>query len=313
MFIKNNRRTAFLFLIFCVVCYSTNAQVKLSARLDSTRIVVGGITHLNVTIQAPEGTEIITPRLRDSSDIELIDEVKTVKTPHNGGLLITQVWTLTALDSGSFTLPILPFGYKLASGSIDTVYSPALALSVMPAKLDSLTLRPIAPIIDEPLTWRDVLPFFIGALVLLLVVYAIYWYYNRKKMREIATQTAPELIIPPHLIAFEKLVNLQKQAYWQNGNLKKYYIELTYILREYLEKRYEIPVLEQTTDEFLPVLKRKTDIPIDIFNELQQQLSTADLIKFAKGEATAEQNAAALDFAFLLIERTRKIELDTKN
>ncbi len=270
---------------------------------------MGGITHLNITIQAPEGTQISTPKLRDSSDIELIDEVKTAKLKLNDRLLITQVWTLTALDSGSFTLPALPFGYKLPSGATDTVYSNPLLLNVIPAKLDSLSLLPIAPIIDEPLTLRDALPFFVGALLLLLLVYGVYWYFNRKKMREIDPQTGIQRALPAHILAFKKLNALQQQKLWQNGQTKEFYNELTYIVREYLEKRYDLPILEQTTDEFLPLLKNQPTIPSQLFDTLRAHLTAADLIKFAKGTATPEQNEDALSFAFLLVETTKKTEI----
>ncbi len=303
------KKVFFSLLFLSIFSLSANAQVKISARLDSNQIVVGGVTHLNVTIQAPEGTEINTPHLRDSSKIELIDEVKTVKIPHHNGLLITQVWTLTALDSGMWTLPPMPFGYKLTTGETDTVYSPELSFAAIPAKLDSLTLRPISPIIDEPLSWRDALPYFIAAIILTLLLYVVYWYYNRKKMREVATQIAPELTVSPHIIAFEKLNILQNKQLWQQGNTKDYYIELTYIIREYLEKRYSLPILEQTTEEFLPILKKETDIPVDIFKILVLQLKNADIIKFAKGEASAEQNTEAMQFALLLVEKTLKNEI----
>ncbi len=304
-FIKKN----IFFLFFMCICLTANAQVKLSARLDTTLITIGGVAHLNITIQAPEGTEITTPKLRDSSDIELIDEVKTAKVKVNNRMLITQIWTLTALDSGSFTLPALPFGYKLPSGAVDTVYSNPLNINVVPAKLDSLTLLPIAPIIDEPLTWSDALPFFAGALLALLLAYGVYWYYNRKRMIEIDPKTGFKRATPPHIVAFKKLNALQQEKLWQNGKTKEFYNELTYTVREYLEKRYNLPILEQTTDEFLPLLKQTTDIPKDLFDNLRTQLAAADLIKFAKGTATPEQNEAALSFAFLLVEMTKKDEI----
>jgi hypothetical protein len=312
----------------CFVFYSLSAyaQVKISAYLDSTHIVVGGVTHLNVTIQVPENTEISTPKLRDSSAIELISEVKTVKMPHNGGQLITQVWSLTALDSGTWTLPALPFGYKLVTGATDTAYSPELQLTAVPAKLDSLTLRPIATIISEPLTWRDALPYFIGTLCLLFAIYAVYWYYNRKKTRQIAAQAVSQTITPPHIVAFAKLKKLEQrlkkqlekqsekqlaqQEQWQEQETKQYYVELSYIIREYLEKRYNLPVLEQTTDEFLPLLQQKANIEPAIFAALRNELITADLIKFAKADATYQQNEKALKFAFLLVETTKNDPLN---
>lgn len=298
----------FLLLGIFVVAFlgSAAAQVKLSARLDSTRIIVGGITHLHVTIQAPTGIELQTPKLRDSSKIELIDAVKTVTTPRNNGLLITQLWTLTALDSGAWTLPPMPFAYRLLSGAVDTVYSPELSIFASPARLDSLTLRPIAPILTEPLAWRDLLPFALSGFAIFFIAAAIYGYFHRKKRRTITLQNTPAPIIPPHELAVRKLTALAKKQLWQQGQTKEYYIELTYILREYLQNRYKLPILEQTTDDFLPLLPQKTDIPEALRRELTQQFRNADLIKFAKGEATAPQNEQALEFAFQFVEKTKQ-------
>lgn len=60
----------------------------------------------------------------------------------------------------------------------------------------------------------------------------------------------------PHELALQKLVALQQQKLWQKGDVKPYQSELTFIIREYLENRFNIQALESTTDEIVQNLPK---------------------------------------------------------
>ena len=74
---------------------------------------------------------------------------------------------------------------------------------------------------------------------------------------------------------------------WQNNEIKKYYSELTEIVRAYIEKELKIPALEITTHELVDILsafnKSKTiDASKETIKKLNALLQEADLVKFAK-------------------------------
>ena len=80
-----------------------------------------------------------------------------------------------------------------------------------------------------------------------------------------------------------------------NADSKQFYFDLSAILRRYIERRYEIPASEMTTEELLPRVNR---LPLKA--ELAQLLKAfcrgADPIKFAG--VCAEQNRMAQDLSF---------------
>jgi hypothetical protein len=81
---------------------------------------------------------------------------------------------------------------------------------------------------------------------------------------------------------------------------------LTHILRDYLEKRYQIPALESTSDELIAAL-RKTDMPLAIQFKLKQLLQMADLVKFAKVVPELNVHDGAYETAMELIMETEPI------
>jgi hypothetical protein len=294
-------------LAACMLCCHlfAAAQVSIYAKVDSMHLVTGDALRLHITIRAPEGTRISTPRLRDSSKIELIDTIHSTQTIRNGDLLLTQTWTLTALDSGTWLLPALPFGYVLPDGTTDTVRTQPIPIYAQPMRVDTTrSMLPIAPIMVEPLTWRDLLPFLWLVMGIGAAAYLVYWFWHRKKERDITIAQAVVPLLPPHEVALRKLQILAQQDYLPKGLPKMHYTELTYILREYIDRRYNVATLEQTTDELLDTVRTKTDLPQQHIADLARLLRAADLVKFAKAQTTGSDDAAFMAFAKDFIVQT---------
>jgi len=74
---------------------------------------------------------------------------------------------------------------------------------------------------------------------------------------------------------------------WQNNEIKKYYSELTEIVRVFIEKELEIPALEITTHELVSLLSdynnpKNIKPAKETIRKLNALLQEADLVKFAK-------------------------------
>ena len=59
----------------------------------------------------------------------------------------------------------------------------------------------------------------------------------------------PENLELPEVIALAGACKLKGRKPWIHKQVKHYYIRLSEILRRYIEGRYQIMALEQTTDE----------------------------------------------------------------
>jgi hypothetical protein len=70
------------------------------------------------------------------------------------------------------------------------------------------------------------------------------------------------------------------------GLYKEFYIELTMVVRRYIERARGIRAPEQTTQEFLAAAAGHPAFTPDVLAQLKTFLESADLVKFAGQEAT---------------------------
>ncbi|MEL7221632.1 MAG: hypothetical protein AAGJ93_09955, partial [Bacteroidota bacterium] len=95
-----------------------------------------------------------------------------------------------------------------------------------------------------------------------------------------------------------------------DGKIKQFQSELTYVLREYLENRYDIQALEATTPEITQQFQG-----IDLADSTQQQLKsildTADMVKFAKAKPPLEVHPKALSSVKAFVLETKAVEPPT--
>lgn len=150
------------------------------------------------------------------------------------------------------------------------------------------------------LGWRGVLRIalwcVLAALLLAgLFVLGFFWHRHRKLRR-----------MTPRARAFWELEQLLRRALPSKGRFKDFYVELTMVVRRYIERRYAIRAPRQTTEEFLEAARNNRDFSVETLDGLRAFLAAADLVKFAGAEATPElaDEAAGKARAYLEAERT---------
>jgi hypothetical protein len=111
-------------------------------------------------------------------------------------------------------------------------------------------------------------------------------------------------IIPPHLIALEKLKKLEDEKLWQKGEIKKFHIDLTDIIREYMESRYNMMAVESTTAEIIDQLRNYLDDRI-IIEKVREFLELSDLVKFAKLIPIPDENEKCMKVAYEFVDLTK--------
>jgi hypothetical protein len=121
----------------------------------------------------------------------------------------------------------------------------------------------------------------IGILIALLVAALIYLIVRKiqKRMKEKAS--GPEIPKTPEEIAEERFKTLAQSSLLREGRIKEYYIELSEIIRHYLEGRHKVSAPDRTTTELFRELKNSS-ISQSLVGEIKNLLSLCDLVKFAK-------------------------------
>ncbi|MBR9922768.1 MAG: hypothetical protein GYB31_18205 [Bacteroidetes bacterium] len=268
--------------------FSAKAQIEVNTRLDSMQLNIGDQTNLYLEITTEEGVRLLDPEWNWPDSLEQIEllEVSNWDTLNsNGRTLYRKTYPLIAWDEGEYYLPKIrvPFTYK---GTKQYTSSDEVFLVVRSQLTDAVDLAPMKPIMEAPpkkLNWTRILLIGGSALLLLTLIILLIRWINKKMTGPIDYKEKEAIIRPPHEIALEKLAALDGEALYQNGQEKEFQSRLTYILREYVEGRYQVPALEQTTDEIIRSLQHKK-MESSRIAVLQKLLPMADLVKFAKAK-----------------------------
>jgi hypothetical protein len=117
---------------------------------------------------------------------------------------------------------------------------------------------------------------------------------------------------PAHIIALRELDRIKNEKIWQKDKIKEYYSEVTEVLRTYIEDRFEIPAMEQTSEETLDSFKFRRDLLNEkLYSNLGRILNLADLVKFAKYIPLPDDNNLTLVDAYFFVNETKKEEIKT--
>ena len=92
----------------------------------------------------------------------------------------------------------------------------------------------------------------------------------------------------------------------ERGQFKRFYVELTQVVRRYIERRHAIRAPKQTTEEFLRAAAESGRFPPDTLARLRAFLESADLVKFAGVVATEDTARGAASAARAYLEAEPK-------
>lgn len=213
---------------------------------------------------------------------------------------------ITSFEEGKHRLPPLSVIKESSAGVFDTLLFKPLELEVFTIPVDTTTyvIHDIKGQVQYPVTFSEVLPYLIGLLVALALVWAIRALVVARRKRR-SPDAAPDE--PPYLVALRKLEKYRGEKYWAKDRQKVFYSGITDALREYIDARYGIDAPEMTTAEIFDSLSH-TDVPADLFVQTKSLFETADMVKFAKAFASDEENASAVPTAVRFVTSTYQTE-----
>ena len=263
-----------------------NTQNTPTAQLDTNSILIGQQT--NFTIENKISNTSIWPTYEEFlvEGVEIIQASKLDTTEN----IISQTFTITAWDSGSYYIPAIEFAKNSKTEGI--------LLNVQAVILEEgAELKDIKQPIEEPIGWSNIWPY----LAVFLIVLIYYLLYLIKVKAEVKIK--PQVIIPADVTALEELKALDKQQLWQSGKIKEYQSELSEIIRKYTENRFNFIALELVTDEILKGLKSRLNT--EQLANIRRLLQRADLAKFAKSKPTDSENEESMTLAKQFVNNTK--------
>ena len=222
---------------------------------------------------------------------------------------IIAVYQLGAVTVPAVVVPITKAG---AQASVATEPVSLTIEGTLPAAKtgekppDLMDLKPAASIPPDYGPLKRALFAFAG----LLAAAGIAWWLWRRyaaKLAAIAAPVDPFRRLPPHVWVYEELEKLLARRLAEEGKIGLFYDELTHIVKQYLEGRYRVDLLERTTSE-VPAQLQNAGAPVDAGALARALLDSGDRVKFARLGAGPAECRAAVEEAYRLVDMTKPVE-----
>ena len=267
---------------------------------DTSRIDPARSVFLRIELRTPPDRNAALPDLRDrvegfSLAEDFADEPK--KLP-DGSLLQAADWRLVP-EPCAERYKIRPFLVK-ASPKMLSYQSDEGKYSFVAGPVKFEKPPPREPVTGEmevspkkdlpPLSWR-----LVGLSVLALLAAAAAAYGLYALLRYLARRVREHRMSPIER-AWAELARLVKKGLPKRGRYKDFYVELTMVVRRYVQRRYGIKAPHMTTEEFLRECSASGGA-VSASDSLKGFLESADLVKFAGVEATVEMADDATEAA----------------
>ncbi len=273
------------------------AAPNVYATLDPPTIAFHQQARFTVVVEAPKDVEPKLPDMLDKFGGLAVADIHRETTPlKHGARRIAETYTLDPVSANEYR--IAPAEVTWGEGNSTVV--PSLALVVRaPTEEEVKQIEADAEAADtaEPVGiksnwlrgWR--VWALAGGVMALVASVAGYMYYRRTRK---AVATPPPA---PWEVAYRRLRELDQRQWPKAEKYEPYYVDLSSILRYYIEDRFSVHAPEQTTQEFLAASS-----VAGLFNEGQQQLLSGflrhcDRVKFAQYVPTL----AEMDHCFSVV------------
>jgi hypothetical protein len=290
-----------------IMLYPQEITVKSSP--DTTSILIGDQIGFTVSATVPKGINAVLDTKADTLAGKIVilgRSARDTSATADGKMTITDRYLITSFDTGYYSIP--PFYAEVKSGdSLKRYYSGYSYLEVRRpdiAPQDTTdAIFDIVPPRNAPVTFREILPYLVIAIIAAIVIYLLARFLPRNPLRRFVRPPVPKE--PAHVIALRELARLREEELWQKGEVKEYYSRLSDIIRRYIDDRYGISSPELTTDETVRMLQKAAVTTSGQMTLVKELLSLSDMVKFARYMPREELHEKLFDDAIRFVEMTR--------
>ncbi len=312
-----------LFLLLPPLAAEDLPPASVEAQVDRTEITIGDPIHYRLEIDYANGVEIKKPAWNEGlENFQILDFERGEPTKTGERWKVVDDYTLSTFTPEDYVIPPIRVPVQLPSGATEVLETQPIEIkvkSILPEDESALELKDIkgtVPVFSGVLTGRV-----IGAAFAALAIAGLLYALWRRRRRG----AGPIPMVPPrpeHEVALERIAALRASLADldhspDQGDCKEFGLELSAVLREYLEHRFSVPALEATTDEIREMLPTLFLPPPPPARDPERRgceariltlLEETDLLKFAKWTLPLERLLHLLDLAEAVIESTRREE-----
>lgn len=288
--------------------YAQSPLIEVAAAVDKSVITIGDRVTYTLKIDRKKGLKVNDPGKGTNLGMFEIKEYMIHDSVAAGERVIQQFdYVISVYDTGRFVIPPFPLAFLPTDTSTkyQIITSQPLEIYVKSVVNDpNADIHDVRPPLGIPPDYLR-LALMIGSLLLGLAALGFaYWMYRRSKQGQPVFRKEPPR--PAHEVALAELQKLLQSGLLAAGEYKLFYSELSDIARRYIERRFFINAMEETTTEILASLNGVSLSPGQV--ELaREMLNACDLVKFAKYVPGNAETEAAVSLVWEFIERTRPV------
>jgi hypothetical protein len=285
-----------------------SGPVTVTAEIEPAKARLSDEPVLTLSIEYTPGVQVEKPPFGASMGGFLVRDFREPLTKtRNGREIIRQIYTLEPMQTGRLLIDPISITFTDLRPNGDekthTIQTEALSVEISSMTGDGVPslagLRPSADPLDLPSSgW---IYFWMLFFFILIAAIAGFWIWRRNKI----VKAAAEIVLSP-----EELARLELEKLAQSGltdtDLVQFYVELTAIVRRYIERITGIRAPEQTTEEFLREISRANTFDRVVNERLRNFLESADLVKFAAFRPGREAVEESFERAKIFIGLTRR-------
>ena len=257
--------------------------VRVTVTVEPAKARLSDEPTLTLSIDSQQGVKVRKPPFGESLGDFLVRDFREPMPRVQGDReIVQQVYKLEPTRTGK--LSIWPISVTFTDdrpggdGKEHTIETEGLTVqveSVLGTELPSLgALKPAAGPVELPQSGRAGVWWLILLLAAIGVV-PLVWWLRRRRRKAVAEKT-----LSPREQAYLELERLLADGLAER-DVKLFYVELTGVVRRYIERTTGIRAPEETTEEFLREISRRHTFRPEESRRLRDFLESADLVKFA--------------------------------
>ena len=281
--IEKQKHFVVFFMMFFIVFFNSSFGQQIKSAIDSTSIQIGEEIKLKLSVEVEATDLVVFPETKTVGLLEVIASYKIDTLKNKQKYILNKEYGLTQFDSGHYTIP----QQKIIINS-KTFLSDSILVEVRDVAVDTTKqkLFDIKPVIDVEKPSEGfpiwIVYVLVGLMFLGAVLYLVFF-------RKTKAEREAENKLPPFEEALQNLTKLDSEGLLASNEYKKYYSELTEVLKKYLDEKVYDNALESTSEELITQLELLRDsgkLPIskEAIVKLNKVLQTSDLVKFAKSQ-----------------------------
>jgi hypothetical protein len=302
---RRTRLVTLLIFLALVVVGPVGAQtmepIEAELIVPEGEFTVGDPIELTLAVRHPAGYQVIMPKLAaEWGKFVVQSQLPPVTVEQADGTAITsQVIDARAFAPGLLETPPLTVSITDGTGQVSEVIAPSVPVNIASVLVEGdAELRDIKPQANLP--YLNLLPWIAAGLIIVLLGAIFYLIFRRRRARHLLAATDNRL---PHEVALDELDRIEGLALPEAGQFKQHYSLVSDCMRIYMEKRFEVPMMERTTAEIQAGLK-EVDLNPGIAGQYMSLLDISDLVKFSKYTPEASSAYGLLTSARQIVQGT---------